>query len=84
MRCKRIVIEKWHDMVRSIYQHVVVGAIFALRGVPRYFWDFCNIFLPNIDEDQINVLPSERGAPDTVPYGNSGLGYCITFIKNVR
>ena len=27
------------------------------------------------------VLPSERGAPGTVPHGKSGPGYRITFIK---
>ena len=27
------------------------------------------------------VLPSEHGASGTVPYGESGPGYCIMFIK---
>ena len=30
--------------------------------------DICNIFLPNIGENH-KVLPSERGAPVTMPYG---------------
>ena len=29
---------------------------------PWYSGDFCNIFLPNIGEDQENVLPSEHSA----------------------
>ena len=28
-----------------------------------------------------NFLPSEHGAPGTVPYGESGPGYCITLMK---
>ena len=37
------------------------GRNYIARG-PWYFGDFCNIFLPNIDEDQKKVFPSERGA----------------------
>ena len=37
------------------------GQIYIARG-PWYSMDFCNIFLPNIGEDQEKVLPSERGA----------------------
>ena len=37
------------------------GRIYIARG-PWYFGDFCNIFLPNIDEDQKKVLKSESGA----------------------
>ena len=44
---------------------------------------FSNIFLPNIGEDQKKVLPSERGAPRTLPYGKSGPGYFVTFIKRL-
>ena len=51
---------------------------------PWYFRDFRNIFLPNVGEDQVNVLPSERRAPGTVPYVKSGPGYCIMLIKKVR
>ena len=46
-----------------------------------YFGDFRNTFLPNIDENQKKVLPSERGNPSTVPFGKSSPGYCIRFIK---
>ena len=51
---------------------------------PLALWDFCYNFLPNVSEDQKKVLPSEREAPVTVPYGKSGFGYCITFIKKMR
>ena len=37
------------------------GRIYIAQG-PGYFRDFCNIFLPNIVEDQEKVLRSERGA----------------------
>ena len=48
-------------------------------------WDFCNISLPNIGENQINVLQFERMAPGTVPYyGKSDPGYCIMFTQKVR
>ena len=50
---------------------------------PWPFEDFCNIFLPNIGEDQKKILTSERGAPGTVPHGKSSPGYCITFIKRL-
>ena len=51
---------------------------------PWYFGDFRIIFMPNIGEDPINVLPSERGMPHTVPYGKCDPGYCIMLIKKVR
>ena len=51
---------------------------------PWYFGDFRNIFLPNIGENQINILPSERKAPGTVPYSEYGPGYSILFMKMVR
>ena len=50
---------------------------------PWYFGDFRNIFQPNVGEDQKKVLPSERGAYGTVPYGKSVSGYRITFIKRL-
>ena len=37
------------------------GRIYIARG-PKYSGDFCNIFLPNIGEDQEEVLQSERWA----------------------
>ena len=43
-----------------------------------HFKDFCYIFLPNRDDDQKKVLPSERGTPGTVPCGKPGPGYGIT------
>ena len=53
------------------------------RVGPLALRDFCNIFLPNIGEDQKQVL-YERGAPGTVPSGKSVPGYCITFIKRLQ
>ena len=47
---------------------------------PGHLRDFSNIFPQNLGEDQ-KVLPSDRRAPGTVPYGKSGPGYCIMFIK---
>ena len=32
---------------------------------------------------QKEVLPSEYGSLGTLPYGKSGHGYCITFIKRL-
>ena len=69
-------------MVRLTYQHAIARAALALRGA-WYFGDFCNIFLPNIDEDLINILTSERGAPGTVRYDKSGPGYCNMLTKKV-
>ena len=51
---------------------------------PLALWDFFwNIFPPNTDEDQQEVLPFARGAPGTVPCVKSVPGYCITFIKRL-
>ena len=59
----------------------VIDRIHVAWG-PWHFRDFSKTFLPNIGEDQEKkVLPSESGATDTVPYGKSAPGYCITFIK---
>ena len=55
--------------------------IYIARG-PWHFMDFCNIFLPNISEDQKNPSIWGRG-PGTEPYGKYGAGYCITFIKSL-
>ena len=70
------------DGYRPTYQHVIALADLHCMG-PLHFRDFCNIFQPNVGEDQINVLPSKRRAPGTVPYGKSGPDYCIKFIKKL-
>ena len=57
------------------------GRIYIARD-RLYFVDYCNIFLPNIDEDQ-KSLTIERGAPSIVPYDKSGPDYCIMFIKRL-
>ena len=57
------------------------GRIYIARG-HRHLGDFCNIFLPNISEDQKSPNIWARG-PGTEPYGKYGAGYCITFIKSL-
>ena len=60
------------------------GRIFIARG-PWHFGDYRNIFLPNIGEDQKKVLPSERGAPGTVPRGKSAPCLSLHYVhKKVR
>ena len=55
--------------------------IYIARGL-WLFGDFRNIFLPNISEDQKSPSIWARG-PGTVPHGEYGAGYCITFIKSL-
>ena len=42
-------------------------------AAPWFFGDFRNISCRGKNRNE--VLPSERGAPGTVPYGKSGPGY---------
>ena len=53
-------------MIQSMFaltNHVIYGPDLYDAG-PRALGDFCNIFLPNIGEEQKNnLIPSERGAP---------------------
>ena len=58
-----------------------LGWIYIARG-PWHLGDFCNIFLPNISEDQTSPTIWALGS-GTVPYGKYGAGYCITFIKSL-
>ena len=58
------------------------GRIYFARS-PWYFGDYRSIFLPNMDEETKKILPSERGASSTVPYGKSSPGNCTTFIKRL-
>ena len=60
--------------------HLISGRDLQCTG-PLVFWGYYNIFLPNIDPKK--VLPPERGAPGTVPYGKFGPGICITFLKRL-
>ena len=48
------------------------GRIYIARG-PWHLGDFCNIFLPNISEDQKNSYYLRTG-PGTEPYGKYGAG----------
>ena len=72
-------------MVRPT-NHVIARAGFTLREVPDTLGSFaissCQIYLKT--EKTLKLLRSERGAPaETVPYGKSGTGYYITFIKRL-
>ena len=69
---------RWLRLLTMLF----LGRIYIARG-PWYFGDCCNIFLPNVGEDQKRVLPSELWAPGIVPYGKSGPGHCVTFIKRL-
>ena len=48
-----------------------------------HFGDFRNIFLPNIGEDLKKTYHLSAGPFGTVPYRNSGPGYCITLTKTL-
>ena len=58
-----------------------LGQSYIARG-PRHLENFCNIFLPNVNEDQKSSTIWALG-PGTLPYGKYGAGYCITFIKSL-
>ena len=75
-----IVIKKWYNRWLRLQTTIFLGRIYIARG-PWHFGDFRNMFLPNRGEDQKKVLPFESETPGNVPYGKSGPGYSITFIK---
>ena len=56
-----------------------LGRIYIARGL-WHLGGFCNIFPPNLSEDQKKSYYLSAG---TVPYGKYGPGYCITFIKSL-
>ena len=57
-----MVIEKWYNRwLRQIT--IVFPSRTYIALSPWYFEVYCNIFLPNIDEDQKKVSPAECGAP---------------------
>ena len=57
------------------------GRIYIAWG-PWHLRDFCNIFLPNINEDQKS--PTIRGQGlGTEPYGKYGAGYIIAIRKKL-
>ena len=58
-----------------------LGQIYIARG-PWHLENFCNIYLPNVNEDQKSPTIWALG-PGTVPYGKYGADYCITFIKSL-
>ena len=51
---------------------------------PLALLGFLRHFIAKIGKDPKKVLPSERGALGTVPYGKSGPGYCVTLIKRLH
>ena len=50
-----IVIEKWYNSWIRRQTILFADWIYIARG-PWYYKNFCNIFLPNIDEDQKNFI----------------------------
>ena len=70
-------------MLLKYVQQMATPMNYVIARRPWHFRDFLNIFLPNAGEAK-KVVPSERGAPGTVPYGKSGPGNCITFMKKVK
>ena len=55
--------------------------VYIARG-PWHIWDFCDIFLSNINKDQKSPTIWGQG-PGTEPYGTYDAGYCIAFIKSL-
>ena len=50
---------------------------------PLLCWEFSQQLPAKHRQRPKKVLPTERGAPGTVPCGKSGPGYCITFIQRL-
>ena len=46
-----MVFEKWYNRWLRLLNMLVSGRIYTARG-PWHLEDFCNLFLPNISEDQ--------------------------------
>ena len=65
----------------TLTKHVIFGPDLPCAD-SLHFEDFCNIFLPNISEDQKKSYYLSAGL-STVPYGKYGAGYCIMFIKSL-
>ena len=59
--------------------------IYIAQG-PWHLGDFCNIFLPNINEDQKKSYYDTiwGQGPGSEPYGKYGAGCCIKFIKSLN
>ena len=69
----RIVIEKWYNRWLRLLTVLLLGRIYIALG-PWHFGDFCNIFLPNIGEDQKKSYDFSSGplAGTTSYYSKSG------------
>ena len=81
---EEIVIEKWCNRWIDLLTSMLLFRRDLHCVRPLVLWGFRNIFQPNIGEDEINVLPSERKVPGNVPCEKSGPGYCIMLIKKVK
>ena len=68
----------------SLLAMLLLGPNLHVLG-PWHFGDFCNIFLPNIGEDQKTSHHLSAGPlAGIVPcYDKSDPGYCITLIKRL-
>ena len=63
-------------------KHVIPGPDLLCAG-PQALRGFCNIFLPNITEDQKKFYYLSAGRPGTEPSSKYGAGFCITLIKSL-
>ena len=68
----------------TLTSHVIDRGGFTLRGAPGTLEVFAKSSCLIQVKTTKTVLPSESGAPGTVPYGKSAPDYCITFIKRLH
>ena len=70
-----MVIKKWYNRWLRLLNHVFTSRIYIVLS-PWHFGDFCNIFLPNVGEDQkkFSDLSAGRLAGTMSYYGKSGPG----------
>ena len=78
-----MVIEKWYNRMMATLTNHIIGWGGSTLCKPLAIGDFYDVFLPNIGKGQKEVVPSEHRAPGILPYGKSGPGCCITFIKRL-
>ena len=65
------------------YTNHVTARAGSYCAEPQALWGFSQHLPAKYSLRPNKVLPSERGSPGTEPYGKSGPGYCITFIKRL-
>ena len=66
----------------TLTNYVIDRAGFTLSGAPGTLEIFAKSSCQILVKTK-KVLPSESGAPATVPYSKSASGYCITVIKKL-